>query len=90
MIREIESEIIRHKKNENKIKEERVIENINKKPKMFYKFIKNQENRDTSIGPFKINGKYIYDKKDICNSLNALMQYKVTNKLKWTHDIKKD
>ena len=38
-----------------------VIENINKKPKMFYKFIKNQENRDTSIGPFKINGKYIYD-----------------------------
>ncbi len=36
---------------------------------MFYKFIKNQENCDTLIGPFKINGKYIYDRKDICNSL---------------------
>ena len=36
---------------------------------MFYKFIKNQENRETLIGPFKINGKYIYDRKDMCNSL---------------------
>ena len=68
-IKEIENEIISHRKKENTTKEERVIQNIQTKPKMFYNFIRNQENRDTTIGPFKIQGEYIYNGKDICNSL---------------------
>ena len=36
---------------------------------MFFNYIKNQENRDAKIGPFKIQKEYIYDEKEICNCL---------------------
>ena len=29
----------------------------------------NQKDRDTKIGPFKINNEYIYDGKEICKIL---------------------
>ena len=68
-IKETESEILIHKRDERIFKERRVIENIKEKPKIFFDYIKNQENRDVKIGPFKIQGDYIYDEKEICNLL---------------------
>ena len=68
-IQETEREILIHKRDERILKERRVIENIKEKPKMFFDYIKNQENRDVIIGPFKIQGEYIYDGKTICNLL---------------------
>ena len=68
-IKDIEIEILKHKRNENILKEQRVIENIKTKPKMFFNYIKDQENRDTKIGPFKIQGEYIYNEKELCNCL---------------------
>merc|ERR1712168_563266 len=53
-ILEVEKEILNHKKEERNIKEKRVIENMNKKPKIFHDFIKNKENRDNKPGPLKI------------------------------------
>ena len=46
---------------------------MNKKPKMFYDYIKNKEKRDNKIGPFKIEGKYVIENKEICDTL--LKQY---------------
>ncbi|CAL4122514.1 unnamed protein product [Meganyctiphanes norvegica] len=42
---------------------------MNKNPKMFHDFIKNKEKRDNKIGPFKIDGKYVNDDKEICNTM---------------------
>merc|ERR1712215_32313 len=55
-ILEVEKEILNHKKEERDIKEKRVIENMNKKTKIFHDFIKNKENRDNKLGPLKIEG----------------------------------
>ena len=68
-IQEIEREILIHKRDESILKERRVIQNMKEKPKMFFNYIKNQENRDAKIGPFKIQKEYIYDEKEICNCL---------------------
>jgi len=45
-ILEVEKEILNHKKEERNKKEKIVIENMNKKPKIFHDFIKNKENRE--------------------------------------------
>merc|ERR1712001_493678 len=45
-ILEVEKEILNHKKEERDIKEKRVIENMNKKPKIFHDFVKNKESTD--------------------------------------------
>ena len=66
---EVEKEIIIDKKEERSLREKRVIENMIKKPKLFYGFIKNKENRENKIGPFKMEGKYVTQDKDICNTL---------------------
>ncbi|CAL4162025.1 unnamed protein product, partial [Meganyctiphanes norvegica] len=42
---------------------------MNKKPKLFYGFIKNKNKRDNRIGPFKIDGEYVMKNKDICERL---------------------
>ena len=68
-IQEIEREILIHKRDESILKEIRVIQNMKEKPKMFFNYIKNQENRDVKIGPFKIQKEYIYDEKEICKCL---------------------
>ena len=68
-IKETESEIVKHKRKENITKEQNVIKNMKENPKQFYQYIKTQENRDNIIGPFKINGDYIEDEKEMCKWL---------------------
>merc|ERR1711874_816809 len=58
-ILELEKEILNHKKEERNKKEKLVIENMNKKPKIFHDFIKNKENRENKLGPLKVEGEYI-------------------------------
>ena len=45
-IQEIEREILIHKRDERILKERRVIENMKENPKMFFNYIRKQENRD--------------------------------------------
>ena len=68
-IKETEIEILNHREQERKLKETKVIENMKLKPKVFFDYIKNQENRDSKIGPFKLQDEYIYDAKEICELL---------------------
>merc|ERR1712240_174513 len=48
---------------------EKVIDNMKDNPKIFFNYIKEQKNKGTQIGPFKIDKEYIYDAKKICKSL---------------------
>ena len=68
-ILEVEKEILIDKREERNEREKRVIDNMNKNPKMFYDFIKNKEKRNNNIGPFKIEGEYVTDNKEICDTL---------------------
>ena len=68
-IKETEKEILNHREQERKLKENMVIENMKRKPKVFFDYIKNQGNKDTKIGPFKIEDNYIYNAKEICELL---------------------
>merc|ERR1712236_85382 len=60
-------------------KEKRVIENMNKKPKIFHDFIKNKENRDNKLGPLKIEGEYIRNNKEICNTMTKTYNAQYSN-----------
>ena len=40
-------------------------------PKVFYAFINKQRNRRVEVGPFKKDGTFIYDGKEISNSLKT-------------------
>ena len=58
-------------------------------PKIFFNYIKELKNKDTQIGPFKIDKEYIYDAKQICKSL--IEQYnsqfsEITNPVKITEE----
>ena len=46
-----------------------MIENMKKNPKVIFDYINKQKDRDTKIGPFKIQNEYIYDLKEICKLL---------------------
>ena len=70
------------------MKEKRVIENMNKK--IFHDFIKNKENRDNKLGPLKVEGEYIRNNKEICNTMTKQYntQYSnTTNKQKTNMEI---
>ena len=68
-ILEVEKEILIDKREERNLREERVIDNMNKKSKLFYSLMKNNNKRDNKIGPFKIEGEYITENKDICDKI---------------------
>ena len=51
--------------------EKRCIDSMKENPKMFYSFINRQRNRRNEIGPFKKDGEFIYDGKEICESLKS-------------------
>ena len=59
-IQETEDMLLCHRKTERKIKENAVIENMKKNPKVLFDYINKQKDRDTKIGPFKIQNEYIY------------------------------
>ena len=61
--------LISHRQEERMTKEKRVIENMKDNPKVLFDYINKQKDRDTKIGPFKINNEYIYDGKEICKIL---------------------
>merc|ERR1711962_1578306 len=68
-ILETELKIKKHREDEINSKEEKVIDNMKDNPKIFFNYIKELKNKDTQIGPFKIDKEYIYDAKQICKSL---------------------
>ena len=66
-IRDIETNILEmdlklkeHREHEINTKEEKVIDNMKDNPKIFFNYIKEQKDKDTQIGPFKIDKGYIY------------------------------
>merc|ERR1712121_543984 len=65
-ILEAQKEIMNHKREGRARKEKMVIENMNKKTKIFHDFIKNKENRENKLGPLKVEGQYIRNNKEIC------------------------
>merc|ERR1712050_276943 len=78
-ILEAEKEIINHKREEIRRKEKMVIENMNKKPKLFHDFIKNKENRENKLGPFKVEGQYIRSNKEMCNTMTKQYNAQYSN-----------
>ncbi|CAL4081788.1 unnamed protein product, partial [Meganyctiphanes norvegica] len=68
-IKETEYMLINHRKEERWVTEKNVLENMKKNPKVLFDYINKQNNRDTKIGPFKINNEYEYDPKEICKLL---------------------
>merc|ERR1711889_45039 len=68
-ILETELKIKKHREDEINSKEEKVIDNMKDNPLIFFNYIKELKNKDTQIGPFKIDKEYIYDAKKICKSL---------------------
>ena len=68
-ILEVEREIILNKREERAFNERKVIDNIDNKPKLFYGYIKNKEKRENKIGPFKLDGDYVTENRDICETM---------------------
>ena len=68
-IMETERKLVEQRKLERKLKEKNVIENMKERPKIFFDHIRKQKIKNTRIGPFKIDGEYIYDNKEICELL---------------------
>merc|ERR1711915_1117357 len=52
-ILETELKITEHRRNERKLKEKKVLENMDKDPKISYDYIKEQNKSDNAVGPFK-------------------------------------
>ena len=68
-IQETEAMLLYHRHKEKIAKEKRVIENMKNNPKVLYDYINQQRDKDTKIGPLKINNEYIYDGKEFCKIL---------------------
>merc|ERR1712033_127752 len=80
-ILEAQKEIINHKREERVRKEKMVIKNMNKKTKIFHDFIKNKENRETKLGPPKVEGQYIRNNKEICNTMKKQYNAQYSNNI---------
>ena len=70
-ILETEKKLIESRRSEKLENEKRCIDSMKENPKMFYSFINRQRNRRNEIGPFKKDGEFIYDGKEICESLKS-------------------
>jgi len=71
MILETEKKIIESKRIERLEKEKQCIESMKENPKVFYAFINKQRSRRIEVGPFKKNGTFIYNGKELGNCLKA-------------------
>ena len=80
-ILETERKILECRRKEKLESEEKAIECMKENPRMLYSYINKQKNRKKEIGPFKKDDKFIYDGKEICNSLKAeyVSQYSETS-----------
>ena len=68
---ETEENILKCRRREKLKNEEKAIECMKQNPKMFFAFINKQRKRKKEIGPFKNGDDFVYDGKEICNSLKA-------------------
>ena len=66
---ETKENLIKCRRKEKLENEKKAIDCMEQNPRMFYAFINKQKNRKNEIGPFKDGNEYIYDGKEICNSL---------------------
>ena len=72
-------------------RKQKVIDNMIDNLKIFFNYIKEQKDKDTQIGPFKIDKEYIYDANKICKSL--IEQYnsqfsEIVKSIKITKELK--
>ena len=72
-ILETEEKVLENRRLEKLQSEEKAIDCMKENPRMLYSYINKQRNRQKEIGPFKSGDEYIYDGKEICNSLK--LQY---------------
>ena len=70
-ILETEEKVLENRRKEKLQSEEKAIDCMKENPRMLYSYINKQRNRQKEIGPFKIGDVYIYDGKEICNSLKV-------------------
>ena len=71
MILETEKKIIESKRSERLEKEKQCIESMKENPKVFYAFINKQRRRRIEVGPFKKDGTFIYNGKELSNCLKT-------------------
>ena len=71
MILETEKKIIESKRSERLEKEKQCIESMKENPKVFYAFINKQRSRRIEVGPFKKDGTFIYNGKELSNCLKT-------------------
>ena len=79
-ILESEQKLLESKRSEKLENEKRCIDCMKKNPRMFYSFINKQRNRRNEIGPFKKDGEFIYDGKEICDSLKTEYTSQMNNR----------
>ena len=70
-ILETEQKIIESKRSERLENEKQCIDSMKDNPRVFYSFINKQRNRRIEIGPFKKDETFIYNGKEISNSLKT-------------------
>ena len=70
-ILESENQLMESRRKEKLENEKRCIDCMIENPRMIYSFVNKQRNRRNEIGPFNVDGKLIYDGKDICNTLKT-------------------
>ena len=70
-IMETEEKLLECRRCEKMISEEKAIDCMKDNPRMIYSYINKQRNRQKEIGPFKRGDEFIYDGKEICNSLKS-------------------
>ena len=58
-----------HRREEKILKENRMLEGIGKNTKVVHDYIKKENMSDIKVGPFKTQGKYIFNSKEICKIL---------------------
>ena len=68
-MQQIESELLTSHQREEERNEEKAVANIKENPKYFYKYARNKSETKTSIGPFIIDGKLVYEGREKANIL---------------------
>ncbi|CAL4210788.1 unnamed protein product, partial [Meganyctiphanes norvegica] len=73
-IQEVEKQLLDERKKERIRNEKKIVDRIQKNPKVLYSYVKKENGRKNEIGPFRKEEKYIYNNEEICKML--VSQYK--------------
>ena len=73
-IQEVEKQLIDERMKERLRNEKKIVERIQKNPKVLYSYVKKENGRKNEIGPLREGDKYIYNNEEICKLM--VNQYK--------------